>query len=121
MSFAVELQRRVKEQLERMGGVEYSKANLSLIDRQTAEETFVTCEELGSAQMIPEGLLSPGVLFTVGFDGGENRFSLYCIQINAIPGGHRFNVVGTSGKGIKESTRMASSSNNLRRSEGCLA
>lgn len=103
----MELRRRVKEQLKRMGGIEYSKVNLSLLDRETHEETFVSCKELGSAQIIPDGALAPGDLFTVGFDSGENRFSLYRIQINATPGGHRFNVVGTSGKGIKESARMA--------------
>ena len=107
LTFAVELRRRVKEQLKRMGGIEYSKVNLSFVDRDSGEETFVTCKELGSVQIIPDGPLAPGDLFTVGFDSGENRFSLYRIQINAIPGGHRFNVVGTNGKGIKESARMA--------------
>jgi len=50
---------------------------------------------------------APGDLFTVGFDASEGRYALYRIQVNAIPGGGRFNVVGTTGKGIKESARMA--------------
>lgn len=107
LSFAIEMRRRVKEQLKRMGGIEYSKVNLSYIDKQTGEETFVQCKELGSVQMIPEGPLAPGDLFTVGFDPDESRYSLYRIQINANPAGHRLNVVGTSGKGIKESAKMA--------------
>lgn len=106
-TFAIELRRRVKEQLKRMGGIEYSKVNLSHIDKQTGQETFVTCKELSSSQLIPDSPLSPGDLFTVGFDLNESRYSLYRIQISAIPGGSRFNLVGTTGKGIKESARMA--------------
>lgn len=90
-----------------MGGIEYSKVNLSYIDKHNGQETFVTCKELSSSQLIPDSPLSPGDLFTVGFDLNEGRYSLYRIQISAIPGGHRFNLVGTLGKGIKESARMA--------------
>ncbi len=107
LAFAIELRRRVKEQLKRMGGIEYSKVNLSYIDKSSGQETFISCKELGSTQIIPDGPLAPGDLFTVGFDPNEGRYSLYRIQISAVPGGHRFNVVGTAGKGIKESARMA--------------
>ncbi len=107
LAFAVELRRRVKEQLKRMGGIEYSKVNLSYIDKESGQESFVQCKELGTTQLIPEVPLSPGDLFTVGFDPAEGRYSLYRIQVSAVPGGHRFNVVGTTSKGIKESARMA--------------
>ncbi|MDM8532155.1 protease Lon-related BREX system protein BrxL [Anaerolineales bacterium HSG25] len=107
LSFAIELRRRVKEQLKRMGGIEYSKVNLSYIDEQDGQETFIACPELGSAQMIPSGPLEPGDLFTVGFDPNEGRYSLYRIQITATPGTTRFNIIGTTGRGIKESARMA--------------
>jgi ATP-dependent Lon protease len=107
LRFAIEVRRCVKEQLKRMGGIEYSRVNLSYIDKPTGQETFVSCKELGSSQIIPEGPLAQGDLFTVGFDPSEGRYALYRIQVNAIPGGGRFNVVGTTGKGIKESARMA--------------
>ncbi len=107
LTFAIELRRRVKEQLKRMGGIEYSKVNLSFIDKQTGEETFVTCKELGSTQLIPDNQLEPGDIFTVGFDPEDNRYSLYRIQVNATPGSSHYNVIGTGGKGIKESARMA--------------
>lgn len=107
MRFAIEHRRRVKEQLKRMGGIEYSKVNLSFIDKVDGQETFVSCKELGAIQMIPEGPLSPGDLFTVGFDQTEGRYSLYRLQITATPGNHRLNLVGTAGRGIKESARMA--------------
>ena len=107
LTFAIELRRRVKEQLKRMGGVEYSKVNLSYLDKVTGQETFVSCKELGSSHLIPEGTLGPGDLFTVGFDPKESRYSLYRIQVTASPGGSRLNVVGAAGKGMKESARMA--------------
>lgn len=107
LTFAIELRRRVKEQLKRMGGIEYAKVNLSYINKKNGQESFVSCKELGSTQLIPEGSLAPGDLFTVGFDSNEGRYSLYRVQVTALPGGSRFNVVGVTGKGIKESARMA--------------
>jgi ATP-dependent Lon protease len=107
LTFAIEMRRRVKEQLKRMGGIEYSRINLSFLDKQTGQETFVACRELGSTQLIPDGTLSPGDLFTVGFDPEESRYSLYRLQVTATPSGHRFNVVGVPGRGIRESARMA--------------
>ena len=50
LTFAIEVRRRVKEQLKRMGGIEYSRVNLSYIDKPTGQETFVTCKELGSSR-----------------------------------------------------------------------
>ena len=67
LSFAMELRRRVKEQLKRMGGIEYSRVNFSYIDKETGQETFVSCKELGSTQIILDVPLAPGDLFTVGF------------------------------------------------------
>ena len=107
LMFAIEMRRRVKEQLKRMGGIEYSRINLSFLDKQTGQEAFVTCRELGSTQLIPDGTLSPGDLFTVGFDSEESRYSLYRLQVTATPSGRRFNVVGVPGRGIRESARMA--------------
>ena len=107
LTFAVEMRRRIKEQLKRMGGIEYSRINLSFIDKQSGQETFVTCRELGSTQLIPDGTLNPGDLFTVGFDPEEGRYSLYRLQVTATPSGHRFSVVGVPGRNVRESARMA--------------
>lgn len=80
---------------------------MSYIDKETGQETFVTCPELGAAQLIPETPTEPGDVFTVGFDPAEGRFALYRIQVTAVPGPARFNVIGSNGKGIKERARMA--------------
>jgi len=107
LQFAMELRRRVKEQLKRMGGIEYSKVNFSYIDKIDGSERFVSCNELGSTTLITEGPMSPGDIFTVGYDPEEKRYALYRIQISMTPGGHRFNIVGTKGKAMKEIARMA--------------
>ena len=105
--FAVEMRRRVKEQLKRMGGIEYAKVNFSFLDKETGEENFVGCPELGSIQLIPDTPLPPGDIFTIGYDKAETRYSLYRIQINISIGSGRFNLVGTSSKNIRESAKMA--------------
>lgn len=107
LTFAIELRRRVKEQLRRMGGVEYARVNLSYIDKESRQETFVTCKELGSTHIIPDGPLPPGDVFTVGHDVAEGRYSLFRIQCSVSPGSGRFAVVGVTSKGIRESARVA--------------
>ncbi|HXG33314.1 MAG TPA: protease Lon-related BREX system protein BrxL [Bryobacteraceae bacterium] len=107
LRFAIELRRRVKEQLRRMGGVEYARVNLSYIDRETRQEFFVSCKELGATELIPAEPLPPGDVFTVGYDADERRLALFRIQCSVAPGGGRFSVVGVTSKGIRESARMA--------------
>jgi ATP-dependent Lon protease len=101
------VRRRIKEQLRRMGGVEYARVNLSFIDKQTRQESFVSCKELGSTQLIPNNPLPPGDVFTVGHDAAEGRYSLFRIQCSVAAGSGRYSVVGVTSKGIRESGRMA--------------
>lgn len=105
--FALEMRRRVKEQLKRMGGIEYAKVNFSYIDKETGEESFVGCPELGNIQLIPDTPLPPGDIFTIGYDTAEARYSLYRIQINISGGSGKFNLVGVVSKNIRESAKMA--------------
>lgn len=107
LRFAMELRRRVKEQLRRMGGVEYARVNLSYIDKESRQETFVSCKELGSTQLIPDSPLPPGDVFTVGHDPVEGRYILFRIQCAVAPGSGRFSVVGVTSKNIRDTARMA--------------
>lgn len=90
-----------------MGGIEYAKVNFSYIDKETGEESFVGCPELGNIQLIPDTPLPPGDIFTLGYDPAEARYSLYRIQINISSGSGKFNLVGTSSKNIREAAKMA--------------
>jgi ATP-dependent Lon protease len=107
LRFAIELRRRVKEQLRRMGGVEYARVNLSYIDKETRQETFVSCKELGATQLIPDSPLSPGDVFTVGYDSADGRYILFRIQCAVAPGSGRLSVVGVTSKNIRDTARMA--------------
>jgi ATP-dependent Lon protease len=107
LSFAIEMRRRVKEQLKRMGGIEYAKVNLSYIDLGSGEETFVPCPELGVIQLIPEGQLEPGDVFTVGLDKGEARFGLFRVQVQATKGSGHLRLTGSTSKPMRDALQTA--------------
>jgi ATP-dependent Lon protease len=62
---------------------------------------------MGVTKLIPEGPLPPGDVFTIGYDPTGDRMALFRIQVAAIPGSGKFQVIGTTSKAIKESARMA--------------
>ena len=68
---ALEMRRRIKEQLKKMGGIEYWKVNFSYIDIETGEERFVNVPEKGVSDLIPPKMLEPGTVFTIGLDVAE--------------------------------------------------
>ncbi len=107
LRFAIEMRRRVKEQLRRMGGIEYARVNLSSIDLESGEERFVSCPELGVIQLIPEGQLEPGDVFTVGLDRAEGRFGLFRIQVQAMKGSGQLRVTGTTSKPMRDALQTA--------------
>ena len=107
ISFALEMRRRVKEQLKRINPIEFSRVNLSYMDKETGDEFVAECLELGAIRIIPEGPLPPGDVFSVGYDPTGNRVTLFRIQVSALPGSGKFQMVGVTSKSIKESARMA--------------
>ncbi|NIM13880.1 MAG: protease Lon-related BREX system protein BrxL [Candidatus Aminicenantes bacterium] len=107
VSFALEMRRRVKEQLKRINPIEFSRVNLSYLDNETGDEYVAQCIELGAARLIPEGPLPPGDIFSIGYDPTGDRMALFRIQVAAMPGSGRFQMVGITSKAIKESARMA--------------
>jgi len=107
LEFSIEHRRRVKEQLKRMGGLEYSKTELSYIDKETGIETVVYCREPSFTDIIPDTTPLPGDVFTVGFDRSEGRYALYRIQTSIIPGKGGLSVLGINTRGVKESAKIA--------------
>jgi ATP-dependent Lon protease len=103
----LEMRRRVKEQLKRLNPIEFSRVNLSYLDKETGEEHIAECAELGATKLIPESPLEPGDIFSVGYDAPAGRVVLFRVQAAAMPGGGRLQVVGITSKAIKESARMA--------------
>lgn len=65
LRFALEMRRRVKEQLKRIGGMEFYDVNFSYIDNETFVEEFVPVPEQGGGKLIPEGMGKAGHIYTV--------------------------------------------------------
>lgn len=65
LQFALEMRRRVKEQLKKLGGMEFYDVNFSYIDNESFEERYVSVPEQGGGKLIPEGMCNPGQVYTV--------------------------------------------------------
>ena len=100
---AMEMRRRVKEQLKRIGGMEFWDTNFSYIDKETQEEIFVRLPEEKGSSLIEANPLAPGVCYTATSDGDNN--SLIKIEVVALKGSGKLNVTGTSSTEVKENIK----------------
>jgi ATP-dependent Lon protease len=107
LHYAMECRRRVKEQLKKLGGMEFYDVHFSYIDVETMEEKFVGVPEQGGGSLIPEGPLNPGILHTIG-SGGSGHLGLYRIELQVTTGNGKLSIsgVGTGGK-AKEPIKIA--------------
>ena len=105
--FALEMRRRIKEQLKRMGGLEYWAVNFSYIDIETGEEKFVNVPEHGPSDLIPPTPMSPGIVFTIGTDTTERKNCLFRIEVQAMKGTGHKKITGAPSSAIKEAIQTA--------------
>lgn len=103
LKWAIEMRRRVKEQLKRIGGMEFWDTNFSFIDKETQEETFVPVPEERGTNLIEDTPLPPGTCYTVTSDG--DKVSLIKIEVITMAGNGKLNISGTSSAGMKEDIR----------------
>lgn len=99
----LEMRRRVKEQLKRIGGMEFWDTNFSYIDKETQEEFFVGLPEERGSSLIETNPLQPGVCYTATSDGENN--ALVKIEVVAIKGNGKVNVTGTNSQIVKENIK----------------
>ncbi len=85
LEYALEARRRVKEQLKKIGGMEFYDVHFSYIDAETLEERFISVPEQGGGKLIPDGQLNPGVLHTVAA-GSSGLLGLYRLETQMTPG-----------------------------------
>ena len=107
LEYALEMRRRVKEQLKKMGGLEYWNTSFSYIDRESGQETFVRIPELGGGSLISEGSLAPGSIYTIGTDANDNRLALFLLQAQVNPGSGRIIPLGNLSSRMKEAIKTA--------------
>lgn len=107
LAYALEARRRVKEQLKKIGGMEFYDVHFSYADKETNEEKYISMPEQGGGSLIPDGPMNPGVIHTVT-RGSNGHIGLYRIEIQMSPGNGsvRFTGLG-SGASPKETLRVA--------------
>jgi ATP-dependent Lon protease len=107
LQYALETRRRVKEQLKKIGGMEFYNVNFSYIDQHESEEKFVSVPEHGGGSLIPEGILNPGIVHTVGL-GNNNRLGLYRIETQITAGNGALKISGLgANSSAKEAVKVA--------------
>jgi len=107
LEYAMETRRRVKEQLKKIGGMEFYDVHFSYIDASENDERFVSVPEQGGGCLIPEGPLKPGVLHTVAV-GASTHLGLYRMETQVTAGKGHFKVSGFgSSSQPKESLKVA--------------
>lgn len=107
LRFALEMRRRVKEQLKKLGGMEFYDVNFSYIDNDTFEEKFVTVPEQGGTKLIPEGMCNPGQVYTIS-QSKSGMIGLFRLESQMLPGTGKFQRTGlTADRDAKEATETA--------------
>ena len=103
LEIALEMRRRVKEQLKRIGGMEFWDTNFSYIDKETQEEFFVGLPEEKGSHLIESTPLQPGVCYTSTSDG--EHIALVRIEAVTSPGSGKLNITGVSNTAVKENIK----------------
>ena len=107
LKFALEMRRRVKEQLKKLGGMEFYDVNFSYIDNDTFEEHFVSVPEQGGGKLIPEGMCNPGQVYTVS-QGKSGMIGVFRLESQMLPGNGKFERTGLNSDGkCKEAANTA--------------
>ena len=107
IQIALEMRRRVKEQLKKLGGMEFYDVNFSYIDNDSFEEHFVSVPEQGGGKLIPEGICNPGQVYTVG-RGKSGMIGVFRLESQMLPGNGKFERTGIgSDRDAREATNTA--------------
>ena len=107
LKLALEMRRRVKEQLKKLGGMEFYDVNFSYIDKDSFEETYVSVPEQGGDKLIPEGICNPGQVYTVS-QGKSGMIGVFRLESQMLPGNGKFERTGLgSDREAKEATNTA--------------
>ena len=93
LTISLEMRRRVKEQLKKLGGMEFYDVNFSYIDNESFEEKYVSVPEQGGGKLIPEGMCNPGQVYTVS-QGKSGMIGVFRLESQMLPGNGKFDRTG---------------------------
>ncbi|UIP26568.1 protease Lon-related BREX system protein BrxL [Acinetobacter towneri] len=107
LKYALQVRRRVKEQLKKIGGMEFYDVHFSYIDNDTLEEHFVSVKEQGGGGLIPEGPAKPGFLYTIGLSN-KGMPGLYRLELQVTKGSGKLATSGLwNSSSAKEQVKIA--------------
>lgn len=107
LQISLEMRRRVKEQLKKLGGMEFYDVNFSYIDNETFEEHYVSVPEQGGGKLIPEGMCNPGQVYTVS-QGKSGMIGVFRLESQMLPGNGKLDRTGLgSDRDAKEAADTA--------------
>jgi ATP-dependent Lon protease len=93
LTISLEMRRRVKEQLKKLGGMEFYDVNFSYIDMDDMSEHYVSVPEQGGGKLIPEGMCNPGQVYTVSH-GKSDMIGVFRLESQMLPGSGKFDRTG---------------------------
>ena len=107
LQISLEMRRRVKEQLKKLGGMEFYDVNFSYVDLDDMSEHYVSVPEQGGGKLIPDGMCNPGQVYTVS-RGKSGMIGVYRLESQILPGNGKFDKTGIgSDRSAKEATNTA--------------
>ena len=107
LEYALQVRRRVKEQLKKIGGMEFYDVHFSYIDNDTLEEHFVSVKEQGGGGLIPEGPAKSGFLYTIGLSN-KGMPGLYRLELQVTKGSGKLATSGLwNSSSAKEQVKIA--------------
>lgn len=108
LEYALVGRRRVKEQLKKIGGMEFYDVHFSYIDIEANEEHFIGVPESGGRSIIPEGDLPAGTVYAVASNASSGHKGLFRLDIQKMPGNGKISDTGFGGgTTIKEELKEA--------------
>jgi len=107
LRYALVGRRRVKEQLKKIGRMEFYDVHFSYIDNETMEEEFVSVPEQGSGSLIQEGASKAGHVYTIGV-GDSGMIGVYKLETEVVAVSGKFEKTGLgNAREAKESIETA--------------
>ena len=107
LKISLEMRWRVKEQLKKLGGMEFYDVNFSYIDLEDMSEHYVSVPEQGGGKLIPEGLCNPGQVYTVS-QGKSGMIGVFRLESQMLLGNGKLERTGLgSDRDARESSNTA--------------
>ena len=108
LEYALIGRRRIKEQLKKIGGLEFFDVHFSYIDLEDGEERYVSTPENGGSALIPEGEMQAGSLYGIAHQPGDGQIGLVRLDLQVMAGNGKFTHTGFgSGSAISDELKEA--------------